>query len=205
MEKKNIIKKILGNIYVKNIFFICIVFVVLVILVLVGLHLYTKHNESVDVPAVKGLQIEDAIGIFSSADLKYEIVDSIFQTGGVPGAILEQNPKAGSKVKKGRLIYLTTQAKNRQMIEIPSLQDYSLRQAEAQLNALGFSNISIEEVPSAYKGIVLSISYRGEVLAPGQKVPKGAALRMTVGAGGEIQRDSVSNNESPSVDKSFFE
>lgn len=205
MEKKSIVKKIIGNIYVKNILLIFVTFVLLVALVLIGLNIFTKHNEAVNVPSVKGLQVEDAASILGAAELEYDVVDSIYQTGGTPGAILEQVPKASSKVKKGRSIYLIIQAKNQQLVEIPSLQDYSQRQAEAQLNALGFNNVIIEEIPSAYKGIVLSISYKGKTLTPGQKVPKGSMLRMIVGAGGESTRDSVSIDETPSVDKSFFE
>lgn len=204
MEKKNIVKKLLSNIYVKNILLIFVIFVALVLCVLFGLNLYTKHNESITVPSVKGLQIEEAASILNAAHLEYDIIDSIYQTGGTPGAILEQVPKADSKVKKGRSIYLQIQAKNQQMIEIPLLEDYSQRQAEAQLNALGFNKIVVEEVPSAYKGIVLSVSYKGKVLTVGQKVPKGSVLRMIVGAGGEIQSDSIIDEE-PIVDKSFFE
>lgn len=205
MEKKNIIKRLLSNVYVKNILLILVVFVVLIFCVLFGLHIYTKHNESITVPSVKGLQVEEAASILNAAHLEYDIIDSIYQTGGVPGAILEQVPKADSKVKKGRSIYLQIQAKNQQLVEIPSLEDYSQRQAEAQLNALGFNKIVIDEVPSAYKGIVLSISYKGKTLTPKQKVPKGAVLRMTVGAGGVIENDSTSEEEEPVIDKSFFE
>ena len=205
MEKRSIVNKIWSNIYVKNILLIFGVFILLIILVLFGLKFYTKHSESIAVPLVKDLQVEDAAGILRSADLGYDIIDSLYQSGGTPGAILEQVPKAGSKVKKGRSIYLIVQAKNQQMVEIPLLEDFSQRQAEAQLNALGFNKIVIEEAPSSFRGIVLSISYKGKTLRAGQKVPKGSVLRMIVGAGGEIHNDSISNEEAPEIDKSFFE
>jgi len=34
-------------------------------------------------------------------------VDSIYQRNAVPGAIIDQTPKAGNKVKQGRSIYIT--------------------------------------------------------------------------------------------------
>jgi len=204
MEKKSIVKKILSNTYVKNIFFMAIAFVALVIIILIGLNIYTKHGESIKVPSVKGLQEAEAHGILKAANLHYEISDSLYQNDGVPGAILEQIPKENSNVKKGRTIYLIIKAKGQQMIPVPELKDYSRRQAEAQLNSLGFSNIIIDEVPSAYAGIVLSVSYKGQVLTPNQKVPKGSTLKMTVGAGGEELEDSIQQVDI-NIDESFFE
>lgn len=206
MKKQNVILRFLTNIYVKNILLMLVVSAVLVFIVLMALKSYTKHNESITVPQVKGLQMEEAINILQSSDLRYEVIDSIFQTGGTPGAILEQIPKENSNVKKGRTIFLTVQAKSVQMIAIPELTDYSRRQAEAQLNSLGFTKITIDEVPSAYKGLVISVSYQGKVITRGQKIPKGAPLKLTVGAGGENPEDSITNQtETQGVEESFFE
>lgn len=204
MEKKSFVSKLLTNIYVKNILLMIAAGFILVIIVLFFLSIYTKHDESVVVPAVKGLQVEDAEGILKAANLQYEVVDSIFTTGGVPGAITEQTPKEQSKVKEGRTIFLTIQAKGIQMVAIPELKDYSRRQAEAQLNSLGFDKIIIDEVPSAYAGIVISVSYKGQTLSPNQKIPKGSTLRMTVGAGGEVLEDSIPDADT-NIDESFFQ
>lgn len=204
MEKKSFVSKFLSNIYVKNVLMMIAAGLVLVIIVLIFLNIYTKHDESIIVPAVKGLQVEDAEGILRAANLHYEVVDSIFTTGGVPGSITEQTPKEQSKVKEGRTIFLTIQAKGIQMVAIPELKDYSRRQAEAQLNSLGFDKIIINEVPSAYAGIVISVSYKGQTLSPNQKIPKGSTLRMTVGAGGEVLEDSIPDIDT-NVDESFFQ
>lgn len=202
MEKKNKVIKFLTNIYIKNLLLMATIAFVLVLVVLFALDSYTKHNESVTVPNVKGLQVDEAVGILKSSGLICEVVDSVFQSAGVPGAILDQTPMSDSKVKKGRSIYLVVQAKTKQLVTIPSLKDYSQRQAEAQLNALGFNNIIIQEEISQYKGIVLAIKYKGRDITSDQKIPKGATLTMIVGAGGESVTDST---ETATVDKSFFE
>ncbi len=202
-ENKNIAVRLISNIYVKNILLMVIVFVVLVALVLFSLNIYTQHDKTVTVPSVKGLQSEEAGGILSSAGLNYEISDSIFQQGGTPGAVLEQVPKEQSIVKQNRTVYLIIQAKGEQMVPVPELKDFSRRQAEAQLNSLGFSNLIIEEVSSPYAGIVISVSYKGQELKPNQKVPKGSTLKMVVGAGGESLDDSI---ETPNrIENPFFE
>lgn len=204
-KKKNIIQQILSNIIIKNILLIIIVAVALVVIVLVGLNSYTRHGEFIKVPSVKGLQVEEANGILKASGLSYEISDSLYQNNGTPGAIIEQTPKENSNIKSGRTVFLTIQAKGQQMIPIPELKDYTTRQAQAQLNSLGFKNILIEEVPSAYAGIVISVSYKGKELSPNQKVPKGAPLKMIVGAGGEIITDSIPPVEDINIEESFLD
>jgi len=71
--------------------------------------------------------------------LKSIVIDSSYVKGIAPGAILEQNPAGGSKVKSGRTVYLTVNADSAPKVAIPDVMDNSsLRQAEAKLRALGF-------------------------------------------------------------------
>lgn len=204
-KKSNILQQLWANIFVRNISLMIIIAVVLVAIVLIGLNSYTRHGEFIKVPSVKGLQVEEANGILNASGLSYEISDSLYQNNGTPGAIIEQIPKENSNIKTGRTIFLTIQAKGKQMIPIPELKDFSTRQAEAQLNSLGFKNILIEEVPSAYAGIVISVSYKGKELTPNQKVPKGAPLKMIVGAGGESIIDSIPPSEDINIEESFLD
>lgn len=207
-QKKNIILRILTSPITINLFMMVGVFFILIIITLFGLKIYTKHNESIPVPSVKGLQVNDAVGILRTKDLSCEVIDSLYTMNGIPGAILEQIPKENSKVKKGRTIYLTIQAKSQQMISIPSLKDYSRRQAEAQLNSLGFTNIVVVEVPAQFKGLVIRLEYKGSPIEPGEKIPKGSTIRMIVGGNGSEDSDmdegSTSTQQSPVVDQSFF-
>ena len=181
-----------------------VILVVLVIITLFGLDKYTKHDEFIIVPNIKGLQEEEAAGILKSNQLTYQISDSIFLADGKPGAIIEQTPKEDLKVKKGRTIFLTVQAKEQQMVKMPSLQDYSQRQAEAQLNALGFTKITVKEAPSRYKGIVLAIEYNGKEVRADERIPKGAPLRMVIGSGGG-DNENTDGETNTSTDNSFFE
>jgi beta-lactam-binding protein with PASTA domain len=205
MKKENTILRILKNIYVKNILLMIAMLIGLVIIVLILLSFYTKHNESITVPAVKGLQAQDAAGILASSGLRYEISDSIYQAEGAPGSIIEQIPKEESKVKKGRTVFLVIKAQSVQLVAVPELRDYSRRQAEAQLASLGFNKVTVQEIPDAYKGLVISVTYKGKQLTPNQKIPKGSPLALTVGAGGENEGDSVSDQNSHDIENSFFE
>ena len=180
MSKKQSKKPLLGNSILKNLAMIFITGGLLVILTLVFLHLYTRHGQNIVVPKLEGLQINEANTILNAKGLNVEIIDSIYNRDAVPGAILDQTPKANNKVKKGRSIYVTVYSKNPQQIVVPGLVDYSTRQALALLNSLGFTQISLEEVPSEYSGLVLAVEYHGRPLAPDEKIPADSPLHLIV-------------------------
>lgn len=184
------LKKFTGNIYVRNIILIIIVASGLIAITLFCLNKYTRHNETIEVPDLKGLQIQDAASIISSSNLRYEVVDSVYNQEGIPGAIVEQIPLGKSHVKEGRTIYLTIQAKTEQLVSIPDLEDASLRQAESLLKSLGFNRINIEKVPSQYQDLVFGVVYKGITVKPGQKIPKNSILTLRVGDGG-VSSDST--------------
>lgn len=184
-----------------------VVVLVLVFGALYWLEAYTRHDQKVTVPPLKGLQVEEAAAILHSVNLRYEVVDSIYEKRGVPGAILEQVPDENSTVKEDRTIYLIVQAKAEQLVSVPDLIDYSQRQAEALLNALGFTNIRTEYIASDFKGLVLSLEYKGVPVTGGQKIPKGSVLVMKVGdgSGEDTPFDSLNINtgEGAAVDSLF--
>lgn len=193
MSKKQIKISIFNNSIVKNLLLIIACSVVLVALALVLLSIYTRHGQNVVVPALEKLQIEEANTILKAKGLHAEIVDSIYQRNAVPGAIIEQTPKAGNKVKEGRAIYLTIYSKNPQMIAVPELADYSTRQASALLNSLGFTQLSIKEVPAEYSGLVVAVEYRGKRLVSEEKVPADSPLTLIVTSGTLVDSLRVDN------------
>ncbi len=186
----DLLKKIITNIYIRNIILMLILAFILVAITLFCLNRYTRHNESIEVPDLRGLQVQDVASIVASSNLRYEVVDSVYNENGVPGAIVEQIPLGKSHVKEGRTIYLTVQAKSEQLVSMPDLEDASLRQAEALLRALGFNRINIERVPSQYQDLVFGMLYKGVAVKAGQKVPKNSVLTLRVGDGG-ASADSI--------------
>ncbi|WP_352423520.1 PASTA domain-containing protein [Proteiniphilum sp.] len=180
MSKKQTKKTIPSNSIIKNLLMIIACSVLLVVLALLLLNIYTRHGQNVAVPALENLQIKEANTILRAKGLHAEIVDSIYQRDAVPGAIIDQRPKAGNKVKEGRAIYLTIYARNPQMVAVPELTDYSTRQASALLNSIGFDQLHIQEVPAEYSGLVVAVEYRGKRLMPEEKIPAGSPLTLVV-------------------------
>lgn len=219
-------KKYLRNSITKNLLLIIVTGAVLLFSTLVLLHIYTRQNKSVDVPHLKGLQLKEATVLLKSKGLKYVVIDSLYEKQAIPGAIIEQVPIANSRTKSGREVFLTIYSFNPPQLAVPGLVDYSHRQAEALLISMGFEQLTIQEVPSEYKGLVKAIEYRGRKLQPEEKIPAGSPLTVIVGSG--LQPDSlivdqdyivspnnVNSNDSgqksepkseksPIVDESFF-
>ena len=154
---------------------------------------YTRHNEAVVVPDVKGLKIEEAAEFFKNNNLHYNVIDSVFSKDVEPGAIVELSPLAGSKVKEGRIVFITVNALTSQMATIPEVEDLSFRQAYALLKARGFENVEIEYVPGDFKDLAVSVDLRGRALAKGEHVPLTAPLVLKVSSGeAEMLPDSLS-------------
>lgn len=187
----------------KNLLMIILTAIVLLVLTLLFLNVYTRHDQNVKVPILAGLQVEEANAILRSKGLHIEIIDSVYQKDAVPGAIIEQVPEANSNVKKGRAIYVSIYAKSPAEVSLPELVDYSLRQAQALLVSMGFTQLAIEEVPSEYAGLVMGIEYRGRRLGPNEKIPVGAPLKLIVGNGQPTDSVGIDDENSLSADSVF--
>ena len=186
-----------------------IVVIAVIFGVLHWLDTYTHHGESIIVPNANGLPWKEVANDFNKKSLKVEIVDSNYVKGIAPGAVLEQRPAAGAKVKKGRTIYLTINSGEMPKVTIPDIIDNSsFRQAEARLRALGFK-LTEPEYIDGEKDWIYGVKYNGKELTSGEKVPREAVLTLCVGddklEGDSIQTDSLRlNAEKPIVDESWF-
>ena len=192
-SKKQTEKTIFGNHLLKNLVIIIACAVLLILLALLLLNMYTRHGQNVVVPKLEGLQMKEAGTILRAKGLHAEIVDSIYRRDAVPGAIIDQTPKAGNKVKKGRSIYITIYSRTPQQVSVPGLVDYSTRQAVALLNSLGFTQLTMEKIPAEYSGLVVAVKYRGKTLSPEEKIPAGSPLTLVITSG--IGTDSLSMDD----------
>lgn len=216
-SKKQTEKTIFGNHILKNLLIIIACGILLILLALLFLNVYTRHRQNVVVPTLEGLQVNEANTILHAKGLHAEIVDSIYRRDAVPGAIIDQTPKAGNKVKEGRSIYITIYSRTPQQVSVPGLVDYSTRQAVALLNSLGFTQLTMEEIPAEYSGLVLAVKYRGKTLAPEEKIPAGSPLTLVVTSGiladslhvddeyiVAPNADQVQDQQDKAIDDSFF-
>lgn len=170
---------------------ILIVDILLLVIASFGLGWFTNHNQYQIVPELKGMNVAEAAAKLRQSNLVLEISDSIFEASTSPGNIIIQTPKAGSKIKNNRTIYVTIRSFSTQQVSIPSIVDLSLRQGMSMLQAAGFKNIAVEKIPSEYSDLIYDLKMNGLSLSPGDKVPVNANLTILVGDGLLFQADSV--------------
>lgn len=143
----------------------------------------THHGETITVPNLSGMRVEELEEFLTSRDLRYEVGDSDFVLNSKPNTVIAQYPKQGSKVKQGRKVYLTVTMRNAPMVEMPGLVNLSLRSAQTTLQSFGLQLGQVTYVPDLARNAVLGQFYQGKPIEKKAKVPKGAKIDLTVGDG----------------------
>ncbi len=149
----------------------------------------TNHNQTITVPNVEGLSISELDRFLVNRTLRYEINDSSYSAEYPPLTVLKQFPRAGSKVKEGRKIFISINRANPPTVPIPNLIDGSVVNADAVLRSNELKRGKIELVAGPFN-IVKEMKYKGAPLQAGDRVPKGAIIDLVVmdgGTGGKLE------------------
>lgn len=166
-----------------NLLIMCAVLAIILVGTLFWLDRWTLHGHYQTVPDVKGRPYDSANKILSLEGFVVDLSDSIYDRNTLPGTVIEQNPKEGTKVKPGRTVYLVINAFSPKSVTVPALTDISVRQAKSSLEGLGISSIRIVSVPSEYRDLVLSAKLDGRELQPGARIPVTSTVVLEVGDG----------------------
>ena len=181
MEKKIEKGGFFKNWIVQNLLGAVIFFVALLLGATIFLALVTHHGQTIEVPDLTSMSVEKAHREASRKNLKVEVIDSIFVRRMEKGAVYSQNPKAGTRVKKGRRIMLTINAKSAKKVSMPNLVGYSMRQAKAELNARGLALGKLIYVNDIATNNVLKQFYRNREIRPGRQIESGSDIDLQVG------------------------
>lgn len=175
------------NQFIKVISANLIAIIIVVLLLFIGvsfvLNNTTRHGESLTVPDIKGLKMEDAEKLLASKNLKFIITDSLFFDDKPKNSVLDQNPSPQSKVKEGRIVYITLNSNEAPLVSIPNLIDVSLRQAQVMLQSVGLKAGRLIYKPDIAQNVVLEQLYGNQSSAPGTKIPKGSTIDLVLGDG----------------------
>lgn len=180
--EKNEEKKDAGRHWIlRNIIGAIAFFLILWLACTLALNALTHHGKSIEVPDFTNMTLAEARRTAHNSDLKIEVVDSIFIRRMERGAVYSQNPKVGSKVKKGRIINLTINAMSPKLVSMPNLVGYSMRQAKAELNARGLSLGKLLYVDDIATNNVIRQLYHNRQIKPGKKIESGSEIDLEVG------------------------
>ncbi len=143
----------------------------------------TNHGQSLTVPSIEGMQIEQLEDFLIKRNLRYEVNDSSYSSEYPPLTVLKQYPQAGSKVKEGRKIFISVNRVSPPTVPVPALVDGSVVNAEAVLRSNELKRGKIELVAGPFN-VVKEMKYQGMVIEAGQPVPKGSVIDLVVMDGG---------------------
>jgi beta-lactam-binding protein with PASTA domain len=177
------LKFLISRLFLKQLFYIIVFTIFVLIFIFIFLKIYTRHNQALSVPDLRGLSIKEAQDILVSKKLHYQIVDSVYNNFVARGSIVEQNPPPDFKVKVDRTIFLTINAFNPEMVRMPNVIGVSLRQAKAIIETGGLDVGRLNYVPDIAVNNVLQQKYKGNNIEPGDSIPKGSKIDLVLGRG----------------------
>jgi len=166
----------------KNLIGALIGLTVLFLLIIFGLNTYTRHSESVTVPDLRGMSIDEAVKQLQAADFEYDL-DSVYQVDARPGLVIEQDPDPETKVKKNRTLYLTIITRVAPEVAFPDLIEKTFVEARAILNSYGIKLGDTTYIPDIAKDVVLDVKFGNERLNAGRPLPKGSTIDLVLGDG----------------------
>src|SRR6478609_11475574 len=164
----------------------------------------TNHGESITVPDLMGMRLDEIEKFLTDHDLRYEVSDSAYSADYPPLTVLRQYPKAGAKVKENRAILISVNQVKPPTVPIPDLINGSRINAEVVLksNELKRGRIILE--PSPFLNLVSGMRYQGKPINAGERVPKGAEIDLMVGDGNGAAELRIGNLIGDSYERALF-
>jgi len=143
--------------------------------------IYTRHNQSVEIPDVIEMTLAEAESALSEQGLSLVVEGERYDEHYPIGIILDQTPEAYSLTKPGRRVYVTLSS-GEQMCVMPNLIGRSERDAMFEAHSAGLT-LTEEEFGYEYsfyypQGVIMAQS-----IPPGTKLTKETPIHVTTSLG----------------------
>ncbi len=187
------IKFIFSKFFWINVVLAVIALYVVFYLTMSNLDNYTNHGIKIEVPNLKGLQLDQVQDSLMSLDLNFEIRDSVFSDDFPIGMVIQQDPLPNTDefpnfIKPNRTIYITIVKRQETFKVVPDFLTNvtSKNIGKSKLEMLGF-NVDLEIKNHKDKDKILGLEFEDKVLKAGQKLPKGSIIKIIFGSGDKGQ------------------
>ena len=154
------------------------------------IRIYARQGQEYELPDMVGHNVAELLAD-NPIELDVVVMDSIFRPGQEGGLILTQDPKGGTKVKKGRKLYITMTAYSPEDAVLPELVGLTVRQAVSELSAAGLQAGKLKFVEDPYKNNVIEQTCKGKTVYAGQQIERGSMIDLLVGLGDGSGRSVV--------------
>ena len=149
---------------------------------------HTKHSESVTVPNITGINIEEAKNKLKRMPFGIIEAGEDYNPSEPFENILQQVPAAGKKVKPGRKIYLTVNKNNPRLTEMPRWKDVDFEKfvkSKLEKRFIVVNDITYKPDKKGTEGLTLSIKLVGTDvdIAEKAKIPQSSEVDVVVSSG----------------------
>lgn len=194
LRPMKIFRFLLSKTFAANVLLAAMVLIVGYFLLRWSLSSLTHHNETIEVPDLAGLHMDDAATVLKESGLEMEILDSSEFNNSYDGhEVWVQYPRAGAQVKAGRPIRLTVNPVREPLIALPSLIEKTRRRAIFDLKSKGFIVGDLSYVPYIGKDVVVKVLLGKKEVAAGTYFPKGTRFNLVLGGGLSEEKVRVPN------------
>ena len=143
----------------------------------------TNHGQTVSVPNLVGMKMDELDNYLEQRNLEYLVDDSTFNPDKEPLSVYQQYPLPGEQVKFGRKIFISVNARRPPMVKMPNLLGRSLVNAQGELESYGLRLGEYKYVPDLQQNAVLKQMFNGIDITENTPVPKGSKIELVVGDG----------------------
>ena len=124
------------------------------------------------VPDLKGASFDSAQAKLTEMGLTVKRLDDAFFNDVPAGAIGSQLPVAGDSVPRGSEISVVV-SKGPDVVAVPVLKRLDFQQVK---QALVDAGLVVGKVSGNTRGVLVAVSYNGQIVTSGQLVPRGSAV-----------------------------
>jgi beta-lactam-binding protein with PASTA domain len=179
----NFLRFLFSRVFLKHLSIALAIALFLTITIFLFLRIFTRHGQALSVPDLSGLSLHEADSILMERKLRFQVVDSVYNSLVPRGSVIDQNPKPEFKVKENRTIFLAINAFNPEIVQMPNVVGVSLRQAGAVIETAGLRVGKLTYVPDIAVNNVLQQKFRGNVIEEGDSIIKGSEIDLVLGRG----------------------
>jgi len=136
---------LIRNILRFSISFFIVSIAVVILMDKVIMPIYVNHGKSVTLQDVRNIPLDKARRRLAELGLESEIQDSVTNPNLRPNTVLEQTPKPGTRIKKGRAVFLVI-TKGKEYVQMPVLNGLTYKEAKLILSQINLNIDSTEYI-----------------------------------------------------------
>lgn len=183
MSFKSITRKITSPMVWGNLLAMAVAIVLMIGGLIWWLDDYTHHGEGITVPDFYGMNYNSIVSRGDSLGLIIMANDSTYNKTLPAGCVVMQKPLAGTKVKEGRIVYVTINSLTMPRVAIPDVVgNTSYRQAQAMLLSMEFK-LTEPKLIDGDKDWIYGLQCGGRNVMAGDMVAKESTLTLVIGNG----------------------